>query len=116
MKKMIAALLMFSTTAVIAADVNMNQPVRTFQPGQNICKEWTTARNSKEASQVSIEHEQWLAGFLSGLAMGSGRNILKGQEIRSLFLWMDDYCRANPSNSITDAAKKLATELNNKKN
>jgi hypothetical protein len=55
--------------------------------------------------------ETWLIGFLSGIAFAANIDILKDNDNDSIYLWMDNYCKAHPLDAIYDGADKLATEL-----
>jgi hypothetical protein len=55
--------------------------------------------------------KSWFLGYLSGRADESGKNLLKGTDNDSIFLWLDNYCRANPGKSLENAGAELAREL-----
>jgi hypothetical protein len=55
--------------------------------------------------------EEWLLGYLSGIAAAKNIDLLQGAERKSLFLWMDNYCQKNPLKRISDGAHDLASEL-----
>jgi hypothetical protein len=82
------------------------------------CGVWIDERShgdSKSALDSSVS-QTWLMGFLSGIAVGLGEDFLKdAPDGASLYLWMDNYCRAHPLNSIGDGGMDLALELVAKK-
>jgi hypothetical protein len=55
----------------------------------------------------------WLLGYLSGMDYAtpthSALDRLKSAE--QAYLWIDNYCKANPSKKISDGAKQLYNEL-----
>ena len=55
--------------------------------------------------------KNWFLGYLSGRADESGKNFLKGTDSESIFLWLDNYCRANPDKNLDNAGLDLAREL-----
>ena len=57
----------------------------------------------------------WLLGYMSGLAYGSGKNVLTGTDKDSIFLWMKNYCNANPLEDVMVGGDMLFWELMQKK-
>ena len=55
--------------------------------------------------------KNWFLGYLSGRADESGKNFLKGTDSESIFLWLDNYCHANPDKNLDNAGLDLAREL-----
>jgi hypothetical protein len=74
--------------------------------GVTSCEEWMNRHSTNDSSR-----EEWLLGYLSGIAAGKNIDLLEGAERKSLFLWMDDYCQKNPSKRIDSGAHDLASEL-----
>jgi hypothetical protein len=60
-------------------------------------------------------YKAWLNGFLSGIAFGTNVDILKGTDKESIYLWIDNYCRANPLKDLDDAGLALFDELKRQK-
>ena len=55
--------------------------------------------------------EQWVAGFLSGMAVKqSGSDFLNGLDAEAVFGWLDNYCSAHPLERISNAPLDLASE------
>lgn len=70
------------------------------------CAQWVGARTEN----ISILNEQYLIGFLDGLALGKQIEFWEAKEVsvsrEQTFFWMDMYCKDNPlSHSITGAFK-----------
>jgi hypothetical protein len=59
------------------------------------CGQWINERDAT-GKKPGEWNSAWLLGYLSGLAAGMGKDILKEIESLSIYLWMDNYCRANP--------------------
>jgi hypothetical protein len=90
--------------------------------GDRSCGEWVKVRSSNTTSstvntsfQESWLQENWLLGYLSGMVFMSFKNVLKGTERESLFLWMDNFCRTNPLKSIAQGSNELFKELKKQK-
>jgi hypothetical protein len=83
--------------------------VTTF--GSADCGTWTT-------NQAFVYHA-WLMGFMSGknnMWVGVPDDPLKGiQSGQQIILWMDNYCRAHPLDTVVDGANALWHELINRK-
>ena len=88
---------------------------------------WSTTVNTKEIAVFSgfscgswISNEtnmgkSWLLGYMSGLAYGSGKNVLTDTDKDSIFLWMKNYCNANPLEDVMVGGDMLFWELMQKK-
>ena len=79
--------------------------------GGSDCGQWV--------NQQSEFRKTWLLGFLSGLNSGVvGTAGIKGDPLDKLnsadqaYVWMDNYCRANPLKKVSDGAHTLYRELN----
>ena len=58
-----------------------------------------------------VTQEAWLMGYISGKAMSIGVDVLKQNELPSLSLWVDNYCKTNPLDDSSDAGEMLFFEL-----
>lgn len=75
------------------------------------CGEWV--------QQQTQSRKSWLLGFISGLGSAlHGRLGYKDDPLSNLnsadqaYLWMANYCRANPLKTVMDGAHDLFNELN----
>lgn len=73
------------------------------------CGEWVNRHSTNDGAAM----EEWLLGFLSGLAAGKNIDLLKKVQKEYLYLWIDNYCQANPSGRVDNAAHDLADQLSN---
>ena len=78
--------------------------------GKYDCGEWFT----------KAEPKTWLLGYLSGFNVGTLSQMgfpLNYDPLKKLnssdqaYLWMDNYCRANPLKTVLDGALNLYKEL-----
>jgi hypothetical protein len=54
----------------------------------------------------------WVIGFLSGINLASDKpDALVGTDYHGAMAWLDNYCKANPLNTITEASVKLIDQL-----
>ncbi len=102
MKRSILALIALSLTAHSASALTIR--------GARSCGDWVQGRTADRNTHA----EAWLVGYLSGRAVASGVDLLKGTDNPSLFLWMDNFCRAQPLKDIEDGASELVPELTRK--
>lgn len=84
--------------------------------GARSCGKWIeekrVAKSAKEMNKVPVLiTRSWFLGYLSGRADDSGKNFLKGTDSDSIFLWLDNYCQANPQMDLDRAGIDLAQEL-----
>jgi hypothetical protein len=77
--------------------------------GAPSCGAWTEDRPMRNLS--SLVQQSWLLGFLSALAMETQKDFIAGTDNPSLFLWMDNFCGANPLKDVADGGYQLYTEL-----
>lgn len=75
------------------------------------CGEWI--QQGASTIQGELNHT-YLAGLMSGIAVGTISNFLAKTDTDSVFLWMDNYCRAHPLDKLIDGGIKLAGELSKK--
>jgi hypothetical protein len=84
--------------------------------GSRSCSRWMeekrVANSAKEMNKVPVLiSRSWFLGYISGRADASGKNFLKGTDSDSIFLWLDNYCRANPDKDLDQGGIDLAREL-----
>lgn len=84
--------------------------------GARTCSKWMEekriANSAKEMNKIPVLiTRSWFLGYLSGRADASGKNFLKGTDSDSIFLWLDNYCRANPDKDLYQGGIDLAREL-----
>lgn len=76
--------------------------------GKYDCGQWFTSSTAKN----------WLAGYISGLNTSGiypkKDPLLKLNSSAQLNLWMDNYCNANPLDTVADGANALFRELADK--
>ncbi|MCX7168763.1 MAG: hypothetical protein NTY41_00335 [Proteobacteria bacterium] len=77
--------------------------------GSPSCGEWVAHREKSDT--LALGNAYWLQGFLSGLAMGSGKDFLVGTENSAINGWMDKYCQDHPLKDLASGANALAAEL-----
>lgn len=72
------------------------------------CGAWLKDR--KEEGWAGLADQSWLLGYLTGLSSTFG-DILKEPDGESLFVWMDNYCRASPLDNVAAGGLQLAQVL-----
>jgi len=75
--------------------------------GMSSCGGWLT-RGTGELAQM---RQAWVIGYLSGRAAATDKDFLTGIDDATIFLWLDNFCRANPNKDVEDGAAALAAEL-----
>jgi hypothetical protein len=85
-----------------------------FGVGGDSCAVWIDARAKRNTSS----HGSWVLGYVSALnlwnVIGQRKDALKNTDGPAIYLWIDNYCRANPLENIATAAGALARELNDR--
>lgn len=112
LKKLLPAAILLSIAGTAQADWAIKGE------GNFTCPDYVEARriNSKELySSIS-----WAQGFVTGVnyqrALEEGRDSFIGRDFepRSMVNWLEDYCRDNPQDYLSDAAQALIEELQDK--
>ncbi|TSP13931.1 hypothetical protein [Cupriavidus campinensis] len=115
MKNTLAAVAAILTLCAPLAHADGSTGTTTF--GRSDCGQWIASPTETKKA--------WLLGYLSGTNMWNdmqiqyrsggkdmGPDILgRVQSADQIYVWMDNYCRANPLRDVTDGAFILWTEL-----
>ena len=59
----------------------------------------------------AADEKIFLLGFLSGLAMGIQKDFLKYVDASAVFIWTDNYCKANPTDGLIRAGIMFKNEM-----
>lgn len=99
MKKLIAiALLVVCNCSFAQGAIGIDSPN---------CGRWVKAND--------LGQKWWLLGFLSGLNSAMRQDVkndpLKGASLEGFYLWMDNYCKANPLSNLFTGGNLLYAEL-----
>jgi len=104
---------MIAIAIAVAAAAAPSPPNQYFQvynyPSIDSCAKWTEYRTNK-SDQVL---EGWVLGFVTGqnAYRSGGGDVAHGTPGAGLVAWVDQYCAANPLDSVTTASFKLIKEL-----
>lgn len=100
-------LIALTSFACLLSEVTLAAQIRGFAS----CGQWVTERDRERQRQgptaQGLVYQAWLIGYLSGLASGTGKEVIKDFDDQSIFLWTDNYCRANPLRRTFEAADEL---------
>jgi hypothetical protein len=86
--------------------LNANAGITIIGEGAS-CGSWVEERQKNSA----VYKETYLLGYLSGLAMGLRKDILSGLDASAVYIWTDNYCKANPTNTLIMAAMVFKNEI-----
>lgn len=78
-------------------------------PGHDSCGDWTSHRKNRD-NQIL---EGWVLGYVTAANMyGDNDGLLgTGSGATGMLAWVDQYCAANPLDSVLTASSKLIIEL-----
>ncbi len=81
-------------------------------PGVQSCGKWTADRQAGP----NEFHEWynavfWLQGYITALSSERGVSLFEHVDNKAISAWLDNYCNANPLDTILDASRNLAREL-----
>jgi len=99
-----------------AADLTNKHPVVNLGEGTISCGRWIGYRASHVITQAEVE--AWVRGFLTGMnaADPTRHGVGDGSDPEGNNLWLDNYCKAHPLDSLYDAAILLRVALINNSN
>jgi hypothetical protein len=99
---------------VVQAKSALAEKRTQYGPGGVTCGEWQQHRSTRNTAVFQLE--AWVAGFLSGYNLASDIDFLapKATEV-AYYAWIDNYCRQNPLNRVSEAATALKDELISRK-
>jgi hypothetical protein len=105
-------LLMAATAATLAVALltspAMADTVRMIGAGAASCGTWTADRQQRSTGRhsLSLMDEQWVLGFLSGIAVMGDESVdpLRRMDAEGVWAWVDNYCQAHPIETISSAA------------
>jgi hypothetical protein len=97
--KLIAALIAITVSSPVFAG-------GTF--GSVDCGQWI-----KDTETMKSRNKTWLVGYMSGLniADSQDRDSLAKVSAPQIWLWMDNFCKANPLKDIVYGGEELMIEL-----
>ena len=75
------------------------------------CGKWLAARKGNNW----YENGQWVFGWVSAAGNYNVQGSLRHSDSLALAAWVDNYCRANPLNTIAQASAALVDELSKPK-
>jgi hypothetical protein len=105
---LVIAIAVFSCSSTNASAVQIR--------GVGSCGEWITETTETPTKfNTRFYDEAWLIGYLSGLAVGTNTDFLAGTDHQSIYLWVTNYCQANPLDDLAKAAKALYMKLKERK-
>jgi hypothetical protein len=89
------------------------KPVLILGEGTETCGSWLQYRSR---APMSFVQEAWVRGFLTGMnaAQSEKNDVGKGSDPAAENLWMDNYCRAHPLDTVYTAAVGLWFTLSNR--
>jgi hypothetical protein len=82
--------------------------------GSQACGKWLLDRAENKIPAVA--EESWVTGYVTAFnnyASETG-NVSAGANITALSVWIDDYCKAHPLDSLFQASNALIKELQKK--
>ena len=108
---MIRTLLLAFAVSVAAVDDASAETRTILGVGvSSTCGQWQ--ENRKAGNLASVQQRSWIAGFLSGHNVTSNdRDFLASTDTAAIYIWIDNYRRNRPLDSLTLALAALKNEL-----
>ena len=93
--------LLIVVLVIAAAVLVLTAGFTTLGAGRS-CEAWTADQRSN--GKLAMLDEQWVLGFLSGIAASQGNDLLVGVDPKVILQRVDEFCTAHPSDDMTAAA------------
>lgn len=92
----------------LAMETRPAEACRLMGAGTISCGKWTTDRRDPK-STLALLDASWVVGFLSGIGWvgQNGDDPLRGLDGEAVWAWIDNYCKANPLDSLDTAAVRF---------
>ncbi|HUJ03579.1 MAG TPA: hypothetical protein VLW75_08085 [Rhizomicrobium sp.] len=94
----------------LARPAAAGQEIKILIPSDDNCTAFTAAMDSGDRQKM-LSLGGWALGFLSGMAQGSGKDILHNATSKSIFDQLYDKCSAQPNRPITVLLQEMAESL-----
>ena len=108
MKWLMLSIALVSSTPAYAVAVT------TIGSGSQSCGKWLSARENNANRTTFLQMGSWAVGFLSGAVWVTSTDILANTDSDGVFYWLDNYCRANPTATFSDAVIEFYETHSNK--
>jgi hypothetical protein len=76
--------------------------------GSSSCGTWVADWRESGDPAMAVAEESWVFGFLSGIGYSTTNDPLHNMDPDGVVGWFDNYCIANPINTIEQAAAAFA--------
>lgn len=103
MIKLIAAFGLLTLMATSAGAVTI------IGMGNDKCSDWVSA--AADGGSPGGSYEQWVAAFMSGLAVGDKIDFLKKTNLEGIINVVTEGCKLKPDNSIAEAVLAIVAKM-----
>lgn len=114
-----AALLLTGSGDVDAKD--LSRQITALGPAGQSCSTWSHERQKLQRARSWSSDLKFMSAWITGYLTGSNEAMVaRGEQdalltmhadLPAAFAWIDDYCHAQPINSIYDASAALMSKL-----
>ena len=113
MTSAIKTALVIATLALAAGSGTASAQNTFIAPGARPCVKWSEHREVRDLVALGLRtaDESWLAGFLAGLAAGTGFDVMRNTDQNTVIAWMTNYCRENVLSNTATGGQILFNEL-----
>jgi HdeA/HdeB family protein len=106
-RRIVTALIVLSVTSPSAAQ----QTFKILTPSDDTCAAFTAAMDSGEPPKTLAALGGWALGFLSGVAQGTGIDILRNETMESVIKRLYHDCHEQPTKPMSLVLEEIANTL-----
>jgi len=108
MKRLLVLVLLCVALPAFGADANRNY--KTI--GARSCGAYIDERNRLDDTRTMVAIEDWVAGWITAYNVQTPDtyDIMGSADLKSVMLWIEDWCKANPLKHLSNAMDSFAEE------
>lgn len=106
-KTALSALLLMTA---VAPPATAQETIKILTPDDDTCAPFVAAMNSGDTAKV-LALGGWALGFISGVAQGTGADILRGATVQGVMNRLYAECQRQPGQAMSVALEEIARAL-----
>jgi len=95
----------------VAGSVAAQNTIKILTPNDDRCSSFIAAMDSGQPPLTVTALGGWALGFLSGVAEGSNRDILRGESAQSVMSRLYVACKRQPNRLLSETQEEIAAAL-----
>ncbi len=103
---------LFLVSSILLFSVSSFAEIRNYGHGSETCRSYVRVRELAQDGDrpyriEELAYHSWFKGFATKFSIDSNSDVLKKKDDNALFLWLENYCKANPLKPFLSASLAL---------